>query len=165
MRTKSTIMAVAVGAFAAVGIALAAYPRFAREWCLHWGATEEEAEAKLPGDELLSDPDILSTRAVTIDAPAAAIWPWIVQMGPGRGGAYTYDWIENLMGLDMHSARRDPPGVPEPPSRRHLPTRVQRTSHAGGIPGCPTLAGLPLRRRRTGCGRSRSSSRTVRRDC
>ena len=104
MKTKSTIMAASVGAFAAVGIALAAYPRFAREWCLHWGATEEEVAASLPGDELLSDPDILSTRAVTIDAPAEAIWPWIVQMGPGRGGAYTYDWIENLMGLDMHSA-------------------------------------------------------------
>jgi len=104
VRTKSTIMTVSAGAVAGVGVALAAYPRFARERCLHWGATEQEAVATLPGDELLSDPDILSTRAVTIDAPAAAIWPWMVQMGPGRGGAYTYDWIENLMGLDMHSA-------------------------------------------------------------
>jgi hypothetical protein len=41
-----------------------------------------------------------------IDAPPSAIWPWLVQMGPGRAGAYTYDWIENLFGLDMHSARR-----------------------------------------------------------
>jgi hypothetical protein len=59
----------------------------------------------LPGDELLATADIVSTRAVTIDAPPDAVWPWLVQMGSGRGGAYTYDWIENLFGLGMHSAR------------------------------------------------------------
>ena len=59
----------------------------------------------LPGDELLERPDGIATRAITIDAPASAVWPWIAQMGPSpRGGAYTYDWIENLLGLDMHSA-------------------------------------------------------------
>ena len=46
----------------------------------------------------------MSTRAVTVDTAPEAIWPWLVQMGPGRGGAYTYDWIENLFGLNMHSA-------------------------------------------------------------
>jgi len=60
----------------------------------------------MPGDELLPAPDMLSTRAVTINAPAPEIWPWLVQMGSGRGGAYTYDWIENLLGLRMHSADR-----------------------------------------------------------
>ena len=58
----------------------------------------------MPGDELLAEPDIVTTRAVWVDAPADAIWPWLVQIGPGRGGAYTYDWIENLFGLGMHSA-------------------------------------------------------------
>jgi hypothetical protein len=58
----------------------------------------------LPGDDLLPEADMLSTRAITIDAPPAQVWPWLVQMGSGRGGAYTYDWIENLFGLDMHSA-------------------------------------------------------------
>jgi hypothetical protein len=58
----------------------------------------------MPGDALLPDPDILATRAVTVCAPPEAVWPWLVQMGSGRGGAYTYDWIENLFGLDMHSA-------------------------------------------------------------
>ena len=48
----------------------------------------------------------MTTRAITINAPPAAIWPWLVQMGSGRGGAYTYDWIENLFGLNMHSADR-----------------------------------------------------------
>jgi hypothetical protein len=49
---------------------------------------------------------MVSTRAITIDAPARAVWPWLVQMGVGRGGAYTYDWIERALGLDMHSADR-----------------------------------------------------------
>jgi hypothetical protein len=58
----------------------------------------------MPGDELLAAPDIIATRAITIKAPPGAIWPWLVQMGSGRAGAYTYDWIENLFGLRMHSA-------------------------------------------------------------
>jgi hypothetical protein len=100
---------VRIGAIAAAGAALAAglevatYPRW-RQWCLSWGATDEEVARTLPGDDLLAGPDIVSTRAVRIDAPAGSIWPWLVQMGPGRGGAYTYDWIENLFGLGMHSA-------------------------------------------------------------
>ena len=71
---------------------------------LTWGATNAEVGSRLPGDELLEHPDGVSTRAIEIDAPAAAVWPWLAQMGPSpRGGAYTYDWIENLLGLDMHS--------------------------------------------------------------
>ena len=53
---------------------------------------------------MLDPADIVATRAIGIDAPPSAIWPWLVQMGPGRAGAYTYDWIENLFGLHMHSA-------------------------------------------------------------
>jgi hypothetical protein len=69
-----------------------------------WGATDEEAAARLPGDELLEEADGVSTRATWVDAPPSAVWPWLAQMGPApRGGAYTYDWIENLLGLDMHS--------------------------------------------------------------
>ncbi|HYA08513.1 MAG TPA: hypothetical protein VEG24_02925 [Gaiellaceae bacterium] len=87
---------------AAGGIVL--YRRLLREPVLTWGATPDEAARELPGDELLEEADIVSTRAIAIDAPPAAVWPWLVQMGPGRAGAYTYDWIENLLGLDMHSA-------------------------------------------------------------
>ena len=69
-----------------------------------WGATAAEAASTLPGDELLAEADGVSTRAIDIDAPAADVWPWLAQMGPApRGGAYTYDWIENLLGLNMHS--------------------------------------------------------------
>ena len=92
---------------AALSALAIAYRRFLRRPILTWGATTQEAAAFLPGDELLADADGVATRAITIDAPRSAVWPWIAQMGPApRGGAYTYDWIENLLGLDMHSADR-----------------------------------------------------------
>jgi hypothetical protein len=82
----------------------ALYLRFLRRPVLTWGA-EAEADERLPGDELLEEADGVATRAIDVDAPPSAVWPWIAQMGPApRGGAYTYDWIENLLGLDMHSA-------------------------------------------------------------
>ena len=86
-----------------------------RQPILTWGTTSEEARSRLPGDELLEDADEISTRAITIDAPAASVWPWLAQMGPSpRGGAYTYDWIENLFGLDMHSVDRVLPEFQHP---------------------------------------------------
>lgn len=90
----------------AVGAACGAlYLARLRRPVLTWGATEAEADSRLPGDELLEDADGVATRAIEIGAPASAVWPWIAQMGPApRGGAYTYDWVENLLGLDMHSA-------------------------------------------------------------
>jgi hypothetical protein len=88
----------------AIGVS---YWRGLRGRILTWGASEEEARARLPGDELLEDANGVATRAVAIEAPACAVWPWLVQMGPSpRAGAYTYDWIENLLGLNMHSADR-----------------------------------------------------------
>jgi hypothetical protein len=93
----------------------AAYVRLLRTPILTWGATDAEAAARLPGDELLEEADGIATRAVSVDAPPSAIWPWIAQMGPSpRGGAYTYDWIENLLGLDMHSADRILPEFQRP---------------------------------------------------
>ena len=92
----------------AFGLAAAAgflvYRGGLRDWHLHWGATPAEVERTLPGDDILPEPDVVSTRVVAIGAPPSDVWPWLVQMGPGRGGAYTYDWIENLLGLGMHSA-------------------------------------------------------------
>lgn len=75
-----------------------------RLWYNRWGATAEECEKALPGDELVPHPRIASTRAITIQAPPAAVWPWLVQMGQGRGGLYSYDGLENLIGCDIHSA-------------------------------------------------------------
>jgi hypothetical protein len=94
------------GAALAAGLWALTYPLFFRRWCLTWGARPGEMARELPGDELLAEAGIVSTRAITIGAPPAAVWPWLVQMGSGRGGVYTYDWIENLFGLDMHSTRK-----------------------------------------------------------
>jgi hypothetical protein len=93
----------ALGALGALGGALA-YRVVLRDPVLHWGARPDEVDRRLPGDELLEDAELVSTRAVTVHAPPSAIWPWLLQMGPGRAGAYTYDWIENLFGLNMHSS-------------------------------------------------------------
>ena len=86
---------------AASATVLALRPRLSR-----WGATTEESVRPLPGDELVVRPTFVSTRAVMIDAPPAAVWPWLIQLGQGRGGLYSYDRLENLLGLDIHSAER-----------------------------------------------------------
>ncbi|MFW0786145.1 SRPBCC family protein [Gordonia sp. CPCC 206044] len=105
MSTATASGVAAVATAAAVSITWMGYRRFLRKRILNWGATEQEAEASLPGDELLPHPDGVSTRAITIGARPRHVYPWLAQMGPyPRGGAYTYDWLENLLGLDMHSA-------------------------------------------------------------
>jgi hypothetical protein len=67
-----------------------------------WGATPEETIYRLPGDDLLAA-DSMSTRAITINAPRQEVWRWLVQIGQDRGGWYSYDWLENLFGLGIHS--------------------------------------------------------------
>jgi hypothetical protein len=102
-------------AFVLAGALGVLYCALLRGPILTWGATEAEAASRLPGDELLEGADGVATRAIAIDAPAAAVWPWLAQMGPSpRGGAYTYDWIENLLGLDMHSVDRVLPEFQRP---------------------------------------------------
>ena len=75
-----------------------------RPWYCKWGASENEVNMSLPGDEFVPNPALVSTRAITIQAPASAVWPWLVQMGQGRGGLYSYERLENLVGCDMHNA-------------------------------------------------------------
>src|SRR3954451_7000998 len=105
-------MRLILGSIAAAALV---YRLLLRRRVLDWGATAAEASARLPGDELLEHADGVATRAITIDAPASAVWPWIAQMGPApRGGAYTYDWIENLLGLNMHSVDRVLPEFQHP---------------------------------------------------
>lgn len=92
-----------IGLTTGVG-AVASYLLVIRPWMLSWGATKDEQNRLLPGDELLPEPKIYATHAVTIQAPPGAVWPWLAQLGQGRGGFYSYDWIENLMGLDIRNA-------------------------------------------------------------
>jgi hypothetical protein len=90
---------------AAIGGATAAYI-LARPWHLRWGTTGQESDEPLPGDDLIANPNLTATRAITIRASADQVWPWIAQLGQGRGGFYSYDFLENLMGCGIHSADR-----------------------------------------------------------
>lgn len=75
-----------------------AYARWVRPWHLNWGVRGDEAERRLPGDELIPHPKMQSTHAISIAATPQLVWPWLVQMGQGRGGFYSYAWLENLAG-------------------------------------------------------------------
>jgi hypothetical protein len=99
-------MAVPVRRFAVPLALLITAKVLGRRWMAHWGATSDELSAELPGDEVIKNPSLTTTRAVTVHARPAAIWPWIAQLGQGRGGFYSYDALENLVGCDIHSADR-----------------------------------------------------------
>src|SRR6266511_2299228 len=101
MRSRAAAAAAAV-----IGGAAAAYLLVVRPWQLRWGATDEERDATLDGDDLIANPDLMAIRAITVHAAAAQVWPWIAQLGQGRGGFYSYDALENLVGCDLHSADR-----------------------------------------------------------
>lgn len=89
----------------AVGAAVPALYAFVlRPWHRRWGANEAEARLPLPGDQLIPRPTSVSTRAITIHAPVEQVWPWVVQMGQGRGGLYSYEFLENLAGSEIHNA-------------------------------------------------------------
>jgi hypothetical protein len=95
-----------LAALSVIGGPVAAYTLLARRWQLRWGTTDKESEEQLPGDDLIENADITATRAITIRASAGQVWPWIAQLGQGRGGFYSYDFLENLVGCDIRSADR-----------------------------------------------------------
>lgn len=99
MRARTLVAAVAAG-----GASVVAYERWLKPWQQQWGATDDEADRVLPGDGFLEAAASQLTRAITIQASREDVWPWIVQMGADRGGFYTYDRLENLFGLGIHSA-------------------------------------------------------------
>lgn len=80
----------------AIGLAAVGYFKLYRPWQLRWGATDSEVEARMPGDGMVHAPVFNATRAVTVQAAPEAIWPWIVQIGFGRAGWYSYDVLDNL---------------------------------------------------------------------
>lgn len=80
-------------------------------WASRWGATAAEAADTMPGDGMIPAAGSQSTRAVTISAPAADVWPWLVQFGAGRGGLYSYDAAERMVGADIRNADRILPDI------------------------------------------------------
>ena len=116
MRLKTLARAAAVTAAAAF-----LYRKFLRQPILTWGATAEEAAARLPGDELLEDADGVATRAITIDAPRSAVWPWIAQMGPVAARRRLHLRLDREPARPQHAQRRPRPArVPAPAGRRRL---------------------------------------------
>ena len=89
-------------ATAALGVV--AYRLRVRPWLVRWGATDDEVGRVLPGDELVAARGPRTTRAITIDAPPATVWPWLAQIGEDRAGFYSYSWLERLAGCRMHNA-------------------------------------------------------------
>jgi hypothetical protein len=85
---------------------VAVYALLIRPWHVKWGATDAEAAASLPGDSLVSRPKISATHAITVQGSAADVWPWLVQIGQGRAGFYSYEGVENLLGLNIHNSDR-----------------------------------------------------------
>jgi hypothetical protein len=74
-----------------------------RRWRRAWGSTPEERQLELPGDELVPNPQWGYDHAISIDAPRSAVWPWLLQLGQGRGGFYSYEGLENLVGCRIHN--------------------------------------------------------------
>jgi len=103
-RSRDQVKRWRVKGLIAIGGVAAAYALLGRPWHLRWGATAIEQGWELPGDELIADADLTATRAIAIRCSADQVWPWIAQVGQGRGGLYSYDVLENLVGCDMHSA-------------------------------------------------------------
>ena len=107
---------------------LVASPRFLtaplyRRWHLRWGATDAEVVSAMPGDEIVPDASFTATRAITIAAPPEEVWPWIVQIGTGRAGFYSYDLFDN-------AAR---------PSADHILPEFQETQMGDWVPMSSTV--------------------------
>ena len=97
------ILGIVLAIIAIIGL----YLIFIRPWHRNWGANIKDIKRQMIGDDLVETPIDITTRAITIKAKPEDIWPWFVQMGYKRGGMYSYDWIDRLLGiLDRPSAER-----------------------------------------------------------
>jgi hypothetical protein len=74
---------------------VAAYLGVIRPWQVRWGATDDEARRPMPGDDILGPSAGSTTRAITIQVPTERVWPWLAQLGYGKAGWYSYDWLDN----------------------------------------------------------------------
>jgi hypothetical protein len=115
-----------IGLAAITGIV---YARVVRPWMLRWGATLEEVNRPLPGDEVIPDPAMSTTHAILIRAPREVVWQWLIQIGQGRGGFYSYESLENLIGLDIHNTDEIHPELQNPQVGGIIPFWKE-----GGIP-------------------------------
>jgi hypothetical protein len=126
------------GAALAGALALPAYYLLVRRKHARWGATDGEVWSAMPGDGIVERPRDVTTRAVTIRARPEEVWPWLAQMGRDRGGLYSYDWIDQVLGV-----------LDEPSSSVILPQfqelEVGDVIPIGGGPDWPVAAVEPNR--------------------
>jgi hypothetical protein len=117
-----------------------------RRWFARWGATDADLARTMAGDAVIAAPTHVQTQAVTIDAPPAAVWPWLVQIGHGRGGRYSDDWLDRVFHrrLAVHArngAGRVPDDAADAPGRQGAgrappgarECRADRGPPAGGV--------------------------------
>lgn len=95
-----------IAALIAVVVTVVGYRAGVRPWIYSWGVDDDEIGATLPGDDCIAATPVRTTRAITIDAPVEMVWPWLVQIGEGRGGFYSYSLLERAVGADVHNADR-----------------------------------------------------------
>lgn len=135
-RAKSKGMGIC--AMRAGAAALFSYVFLIRPWHMKWGATQEDVDRPMAGDEEVKQPIHVTTRTVTIKARPEEIWPWLVQMGYGRGGMYSYDWLDRVMGILDKKSTRD-----ILPEHQHL--EVGDVIPMGSGPSWPVTALEPMR--------------------
>jgi hypothetical protein len=100
------VRSVAGGGVALVVTAFIAMCALSRSWHSQWGVTNRELALAFPGDRPERDAAFEVNHGITINAPPTDVWPWLVQLGRDRAGFYSYDALENLVGLRIHNADR-----------------------------------------------------------
>ena len=101
-----------VGLIILVGvIGITLYQPLIRPWHARWGATDEEVLMELPGDAIVTGEVSQTTRGIAVHAATTQIWPWLLQLGQGRGGMFSYDFLENLAGCDIHTLNTIDPAL------------------------------------------------------
>lgn len=122
----------------ALVVSLGLFGWLAPPWMRQWGATPEEQIRPVAGEELLlpSGAARPETRAITVNAAPAVTWEWLRRIGQGRGGFYSYDWLENLAGDDVHNRHEL---FPAPPMSVGDTIRLTQESYPGARGGLSLL--------------------------
>jgi hypothetical protein len=121
----------------------AVYFLIARPWFLHWGASPSEISAQRPAADHVPLTRDATVRAVTIRAPAQAVWPWLAQIGQDRGGFYSYEVLEDLAGCQMPRAQRIHPELQQWRAGDRL--WMYPPGKLNGVGGAPIVAYVPER--------------------